>query len=64
MPRITVVSETVDAAGSERPTTLSERINSVHLADEHSSYQFLERLAWAITDAENAEARFRAALGP
>ncbi len=40
---------------------LDERVNSIHLQDGHAAEQLIERLAWAVTDAEEAEGR-RAAL--
>jgi hypothetical protein len=55
MPRVTV---TVDALGGQdghAPVLLDEQVQGVHLQDEHSSVQFLERLAWAIEDGERLE---------
>ncbi len=34
---------------------LNERVDSVHLCDDHASAQLIERLAWAVTDAEEAQ---------
>ncbi|HEY0515928.1 MAG TPA: hypothetical protein VGD00_02300 [Solirubrobacteraceae bacterium] len=34
---------------------LDERVDSVHLCDDHASAQLIERLAWAVTDAEQAQ---------
>jgi hypothetical protein len=31
---------------------MDERVDPVHLEDEHSSHQVIERLAWAVLDAE------------
>ena len=59
MPRVLVVSEPVDGRRRRSPT-LNEHISPIHMADEHSSLQFLERLAWAISDAEESE---QAAVG-
>jgi hypothetical protein len=56
MPRVTVTTEA--SAGRERSILLSECVGQVHMANEHASLQFLERLAWAISDAEDAERRF------
>jgi hypothetical protein len=36
---------------------LDERVNSIHLSDGHAAEQLIERLAWAVTDAEEAERR-------
>jgi hypothetical protein len=30
-------------------------VNSVHLSTDHAATQFIERLGWAISDAEEAE---------
>jgi hypothetical protein len=67
MPRVIVTTETSDSR--ERSILLSEHVEPAHMHDEHSSLQFLERLAWAIQDAERAEqcvavdARYDVALG-
>jgi hypothetical protein len=37
------------------PVLLDERVNSVHLSTDHATMQFIERLGWAISDAEEAE---------
>jgi hypothetical protein len=34
---------------------LDERVNPVHLSSDHAAMQFIERLGWAISDAEEAE---------
>jgi hypothetical protein len=34
---------------------LNERVNPVHLSSDHAAMQFIERLGWAISDAEEAE---------
>jgi hypothetical protein len=52
MPKIIVVSE---AQGSETIVHLSERVVPAHLEDGHSAAQLVERLGWAIVDAEHAE---------
>lgn len=31
---------------------MDEEVRPVHLADEHASLQVIERLAWAVSDAE------------
>ena len=53
MARIIVTTEQ-----SERPDAhvlLDERVCSDHLSDDHSAAQLVERLGWAITDAEDTE---------
>lgn len=34
---------------------LEERVHSVHLSSGHAAAQLVERLAWAVSDAEHAE---------
>lgn len=53
MPRVIV---TTDASPLSADTSvwLDERVQSVHLSSDHAAAQFVERLAWAISDAEDA----------
>jgi hypothetical protein len=37
------------------PVLLDERVTAIHLRDGHAAGQLIERLAWAVTDAEQAE---------
>jgi hypothetical protein len=39
----------------EVPVLLDEQVNSAHLRDDRSAEQLIERLAWAVTDADDAE---------
>ena len=53
MARIIVTtdqSERLDA-----PVLLDERVCPAHLSDEHAAAQLIERLGWAVTDADDAE---------
>jgi hypothetical protein len=53
MARIIV---TTDPTGrQDAPVLLEESVNSVHLGNDHSAAQLIERLGWAITDAEDIE---------
>ena len=54
MPRVIV---TADPSPVPRDDTvwLDEQVLSVHLSTGHAAAQFLERLAWAISDAEDAD---------
>jgi hypothetical protein len=59
MARIIV---TTDPAGGRRsalldkaPVLLDEQVNTAHLCDDHAAEQLIERLAWAVTDAEEAD---------
>jgi hypothetical protein len=56
MPRIIVMTDARrDAAG--QPILLDEHVRSVHLSTDHAAAQLVERLAWAIVDAEASEAK-------
>ena len=53
MARIIVMtdqSERLDA-----PVLLDERVCPEHLSDHHAAAQLIERLGWAVTDADDAE---------
>jgi hypothetical protein len=53
MARIIVMSETsVDRDGV---ITLDERVAPAHMENGHHSAQFVERVGWAVHDAEDAE---------
>ncbi len=54
MPRIIVVTDL--RKDEVRPAVLlDEAVSSVHLSTEHASAQLVERLAWAVKDAEFQE---------
>ena len=60
MARIIVTADT--ALGSPRAkqaggtsVLMDEKVSSIHLCDEHAAEQLIERLAWAVNDAEAAE---------
>ncbi len=53
MPRIIVTTDPVDK--QEAPVLLDERVQSLHLSDEHAAEQLIERLAWAVNDAEDRQ---------
>lgn len=60
MARIIVTADpTADRARPRQsesgPILLDERVSSIHLADGHAAEQLIERLAWAVTDAEASE---------
>jgi hypothetical protein len=53
MARIIVTTDaTPDHAAA---TLLDENVYSLHLDNEHNSAQLMERLGWAISDAENTQ---------
>jgi hypothetical protein len=54
MPRIIVTTD-LSERHDDGPVLLDERVHSVHISSDHGAAQLVERLAWAITDAETAE---------
>jgi hypothetical protein len=54
MPRIIVTTDAHSPSG-DAPVLLDEHVRSVHLSTGHASAQLVERLGWAISDAELAE---------
>ena len=55
MPRIIVITDLRPDNQGEPTVLLDERVHSVHLSTGHASAQLVERLAWAIIDAEQTE---------
>jgi hypothetical protein len=55
MPRIIVTTDPVSSPVADAPVLLDEHVHSVHLSNDHAAAQLVERLAWAINDAEDAE---------
>ena len=39
----------------DAPVLLDERVCPEHLSDDHAAAQLIERLGWAVTDADAAE---------
>ncbi len=61
MPRVMVIA---DSAPEEAPLiVLNEYVRSVHVTSEHAAAQLLERVGWAIQDAEEAAMQREAAGG-
>jgi hypothetical protein len=54
MPRIIVMSESSTEHGGK--VTLDERIVATDLHGEHRSAQLIERVGWAVHDADDVEA--------
>jgi hypothetical protein len=54
MARITVTTDPTTQHAS--PVLLDESVYSIHLSDDHAAAQLIERLGWAITDAEHTQA--------
>jgi hypothetical protein len=60
MARIIVTTDRTGLGGSQlqpesSPVLLDERVEEVHLSTDHAASQLLERLSWAVRDAERAE---------
>jgi hypothetical protein len=66
MPRIIVTTDPVSPELSDDTAVLlEEHVHSVHLSTGHAAAQLVERLAWAVSDAESVEhTRRRPARGP
>ena len=58
MARIIVTTDPTDHP--DDPVLLDERVYPVHLASDHGAAQLIERLGWAISDAESTETVERA----
>jgi len=54
MPRIIVTTD-LSLVPDDTAVLLDEEVHSVHLSTRHAAGQLVERLAWAISDAEAAE---------
>ncbi len=57
MARIIVTSDPTDHR--DAPVLLDESVYPVLLASDHASAQLIERVGWAISDAENTEREAR-----
>ena len=53
MPRV-IVTTNLPPRGEPR-VLLDEHLSTVHLSSDHSAAQLIERLTWAIRDAERVE---------
>ena len=53
MARIIVTAD--PAARSDAAVLLDETVQPVHLSSDHAARQLIERLAWALGDAEELE---------
>ena len=53
MPRLLVTTD--PSTRADTAVLLDEQVQAVHLSDDHSATQLIERLGWAIGDAEAAE---------
>jgi hypothetical protein len=56
MPRIIVTTDPPSSElGASADVLLDEHVHSVHLSTDHAAFQLVQRLAWAVSDAESAE---------
>ena len=55
MPRMLVITESADQVPTE--VMLNEHLATGDLASDHFAAQLVERIAWALADAEQAERR-------
>jgi len=60
MPRIIVTTDPTDRRDAtvdqgDTAVLLDERVYSLHLCDDHAAEQLIERLAWAVSDAEDSQ---------
>jgi hypothetical protein len=60
MPRLIIVAEpesgdTTRVVADRRPFHLKERVTSADVRDPHVAAQLIERIGWALADAEDAE---------
>jgi len=53
MARIIVTTD--PTTGHAAPVLLDESVYSIHLDNDHNAAQLIERLGWAITDAETIQ---------
>jgi hypothetical protein len=61
MPRIRITTDRTRAAGA--PVLLDERIAASDLSSDHFAAALIERIGWALADADDAEQR-RVGRGP
>ena len=53
MPRIIVMPDIEN--GEQTPILFDEQVSAIHIDGKHAAFQLIERLAWAIHDAEAIE---------
>lgn len=52
MARIIVIADSPRQAEIDARVLMDEEVKPDHLADEHTSHQIIERVAWAVLDAQ------------
>jgi hypothetical protein len=58
MARIIVTTDPTTSRAA--PVLLDESVYSIHLDNDHHAAQLIERLGWAISDAENTQQKAQA----
>lgn len=53
MPRILVMTDPRESR--DAPVLLDEAVRPEHLFDDHAAAQLIERIGWAVTDANDVE---------
>jgi len=61
MARIIVLPDV--ELGEQTPVLFDEQVSAVHVDNKHSASQLVERLTWAIHDAEAIEHQQHPAIG-
>jgi hypothetical protein len=56
MARIIVIAAFHRRPDIDASVLMDEEVKPEHLADEHASHQIIERIAWAVLDAEEVGA--------
>ena len=54
MPRITVTSDSAQQS-LPAPILLDEHVDFVNLCEDHAAEELIERLGWALADADDVE---------
>jgi hypothetical protein len=57
MARLIVIADTARSPDIDAPVLMDEEVKPEHLSDEHASHQIIERVAWAVLDAQEVSAR-------
>lgn len=60
MARIIVIADTPCRANIDAPVLMDEKVEPIHLADDHASHQIIERMAWAVLDAQEVSQQWAA----
>ena len=58
MARIIVIADTPQQTRIGAPVLMDEEVKPDHLADEHTSQQIIERVAWAVLDAQDTPTKW------